>query len=141
MRGRLLIFLFIFAFAGVKAQLPEMHAGRAAHNSGGDTQHTSCSGVQALSVGEFTDELSKLRLETYDEGKLTQAKQIAGSSCLTVGQIAEICKTFGFEESKLSFAEFAYDHCTEPQNYGRLSTVFAFSSNADELTKYVQSRQ
>ena len=42
---------------------------------------------------------------------------------------------------KLDFAKYAYDFCIEPRNYFKLNGIFSFSSNVDELSDYVQSRQ
>ena len=75
-----------------------------------------------------------------DLTRLKTAKQIAGSNCLSTGQIVEICKVFGFEETKLDFAKFAYDHCTEKQNYFKVNNVFGFSSSVDDLTNYISGR-
>ena len=53
----------------------------------------------------------------------------------------QIANLFSFDDNKLEFAKFAYDYCIEPRNYFKLNGIFSFSSNADELSDYVQSRQ
>ncbi len=101
----------------------------------------ACSGVTSMAQNDFSVALASIKSQSLDETRLSSARQIAGANCLTTGQIAEICMTFGFEENKLNFAKFAYDHCVEPHNYFKLNNVFGFSSSVDELNKYVESKQ
>jgi hypothetical protein len=73
--------------------------------------------------------------------RLKTAKQVITANCLNVDQIIQIANTFNFEDNKLDFAKYAYDFCSEPRNYFKLNGIFTFSSNVDELSDYVQSRQ
>ncbi len=100
-----------------------------------------CKGAYAMGAGDFASAVSTVKGQGFDETKLKTAKQIAGGNCLNPTQVAEICKLFGFEESKLDFAKFAYDHCTEPQNYFIINNVFGFSSSVDDLTEYISGKQ
>ncbi|MCX6198128.1 MAG: DUF4476 domain-containing protein [Bacteroidetes bacterium] len=100
-----------------------------------------CVGAYPMSSGDFSNVLSTIKGQGFADTQLKTAKQIAGSNCLSTNQISEICKVFGFEETKLDFAKFAYDHCTEPKNYFKINNVFSFSSSSDELNDYVQGRQ
>ena len=99
-----------------------------------------CVGSYAMSGGDFSSALSTIKNQGFDETRLKTAKKIAGGNCLSAGQIAEICKEFGFEETKLNFAKFAYDHCTEPKNYFKINNVFGFSSSVDDLTDYISKK-
>lgn len=100
-----------------------------------------CVGTYPMSSGDFSSALSTIKGQGFADTQLKTAKQIAGSNCLSTNQISEICKVFGFEETKLDFAKFAYDHCTEPKNYFKINNVFSFSSSSDELNEYIQGRQ
>lgn len=104
------------------------------------TQPVGCVNAYPMNGGNFSNAIATIKNQSFEEGKLKTAKQVAGSNCLSTSQIAEVCKCFGFEESKLDFAKFAYDHCTEPGNYWNINNVFSFSSSSDELNDYVQSR-
>jgi hypothetical protein len=99
-----------------------------------------CKGGWPMSAGDFTSAMSTIKGQGFDETKLSTAKQIVSSNCLSANQVADICKAFGFEETKLGFAKFAYARCTEPQNYFKINNVFGFSSSVDDLNKYIQSR-
>jgi len=99
-----------------------------------------CTNAYAMSSGNFSSALATVKNQGFDETRLKTAKQIAQSNCLNTSQIAEICNVFGFEETKLSFAKFAYDYCTEPNNYFKLNNVFSFSSSSEDLSDYVSGR-
>lgn len=100
-----------------------------------------CVNAYPMNSGNFSNALNTIKNQSFEEGKLKTAKQVAGGNCLNTAQIVQICKLFGFEESKLDFAKFAYDHCTEPNNYFNVNNVFSFSSSSDDLNDYVQSRR
>ncbi|HEX9981325.1 MAG TPA: DUF4476 domain-containing protein [Flavobacterium sp.] len=103
-------------------------------------EDAGCRHGHAMSQGNFTSALQTVKGQNFDDTRLKTAKQIASSNCLSATQIAEICKVFGFEETKLDFAKFAYTSCTEQKNYFKVNNVFAFSSSVDELTDYISAR-
>ncbi|MFM7683799.1 MAG: DUF4476 domain-containing protein [Bacteroidota bacterium] len=47
---------------------------------------------------------------------------------------------FGFEETKLDFAKFAYDYCFDVNNYFLVNDAFTFDSTKDELNEYLQTK-
>ena len=100
-----------------------------------------CAGSYAMMPGDFGSAVNTIKKESFDDTKLSTAKQIAGGNCLNAGQIADICKLFSFEEKKLDFAKFAYNHCTDVNNYFKVNGVFTFSSSTEDLNKYIQSKQ
>lgn len=97
-------------------------------------------GCTEMMPADFTAALATIKKQGFDDTRLSTAKQIAGSNCLNATQISSICKEFGFEETKLDFAKFAYDHCSEKKNYFKVNNVFNFSSSTDELNEYIQNR-
>lgn len=94
-----------------------------------------------MAAKDFSNALETVKNQSFDETKLKTAKQITTANCLNVNQIVQIAEVFGFEESKLDFAKFAYDHCVEPKNYFNLNNIFSFSSSVDELTDYIQNKR
>ena len=97
-----------------------------------------CNGSYPMGSGDFSSALSTIKGQGFSDTQLKTAKQIASSNCLSTNQISEICKVFGFEETKLDFAKFAYSHCTEQKNYFKVNNVFSFSSSSDDLNEYIQ---
>ena len=79
--------------------------------------------------------------ETFEDKKLTIAKQATQAEWLTVDQLAEIAMLFDFENTKLEYLKFAYDYCFDPNKYYKLNKVFEFSYSIEELNDYIQSHR
>lgn len=105
-----------------------------------DAVQDGCYGARPMNNGNFSSALQTIRNQGFDESRLKTAKQIAQNNCLNTNQIVDICKIFGFEETKLDFAKFAFDACVEPQNYFKVNNVFSFTSSADELNDFISRR-
>ncbi len=93
-----------------------------------------------MSDGEFDDARKSIEGKGFEESKMTTAKQVGGGHCFKVSQVKTIMGLFGFEETKLDFAKFAYDHVYDKGNYYQVNDVFGFESSIDDLNKYIQSR-
>ncbi len=106
----------------------------------GEPVSRGCPGAYAINSSNFSNALTTVKKQGFEETRLKTAKQIIASNCMNVSQIAQIANIFGFEETKLDFAKFAYDYCTEPRNYFNLNNIFAFSSSVDDLTDYIQKK-
>ncbi len=76
---------------------------------------------------------------SFEDTKLSTAKAILSSNCMSTGQVMEICKSFGFEGSKLDFAKFAYSKTTDPGNYFKVGQVFNFDASKTDLNNYISS--
>lgn len=106
-----------------------------------DRTVTSASGCShAMSVSEFADARKSIEGKGFEETKMTLAKQIGRSNCFSTDQVKDIMTLFGFEDSKLDFAKFAYDRTVDTRNYYKVNDAFGFSTSVDELNKYIQGR-
>lgn len=76
----------------------------------------------------------------FDDTRLSTAKQVAKANCLTTDQIVEIMAIFGFEDSRLAFAKYAYDYCFDQNNYYNVSQGFSFDSSTEELNQYIETK-
>ncbi|MFZ4784033.1 MAG: DUF4476 domain-containing protein [Flavobacteriales bacterium] len=95
---------------------------------------------KAMDAASFNTAKSSISSKGFDETRLTVAKQVAKSNCLSTSQIKEIMNIFGFEETKLDFAKYAYDYCTDQGNYYLINDAFSFESTIDELNQYIESK-
>lgn len=100
-----------------------------------------CNGRSSMNATNFNAALATIKKQSFEDTRLKTAKQVVGANCLNVNQIIEIANLFNFEDNKLDFAKHAYDYCIEPRNYFKLNGIFSFSSNVDNLSDYIQSRQ
>ena len=77
--------------------------------------------------------------ESFDEGKMTVAKQATSKKCLTVNQIKQIMDEFSFSKNKLDFAKYGYTRCYNPDDYYQVNAAFDFDSEKKELNEYIAS--
>jgi hypothetical protein len=93
-----------------------------------------------MSATEFADARKSIEGKSFEESKMTMAKQIGQDRCFTVEQVKGIMGTFSFEDSKIDFAKFAYDRTYDIGNYYKVNDAFTFESSMDELNTFIQSR-
>jgi hypothetical protein len=85
----------------------------------------------------FNDAKQSIASASFEDTKLSTAKTIIGANNVTTNQIMEICNLFSFENSKMTFAKFAYNRCVDPQNYFKIASVMSFDSNKKALNDFI----
>ena len=103
-------------------------------------QYTGNCNGWPMNGADFSAAKKTISESSFDDTKLSTAKSIASSNCLTCDQILQICNLFSFEENKLTFAKFAYKYTTDPKNYFKVNNVFNFSSSKEELNEFIQGQ-
>ena len=94
-----------------------------------------------MSSADFLDAKKTINESSFDETKLSTAKSIISSNCVSVEQVIGICSLFSFEDKKLDFAKFAYGRTTDPRNYFKVVNVLTFSDSKEELNEYIQNQR
>jgi hypothetical protein len=94
-----------------------------------------------MSEEDFNRAMSSVQSKSFDNTKLVVAKQIASANCLKVSQVKRMTKLFSFDNGKLDFAKYAYDHTYDIGNYYQVNDVFDFDNSAKELSNYITSRK
>ncbi len=74
---------------------------------------------------------------SFEDTRLSTAKTVLKSNCISTDQVVEICKLFGTDESKLSFAKAAYAKTTDKNNYFKVGNVFTFDASKTELNNFL----
>jgi hypothetical protein len=87
---------------------------------------------------EFALAINSLRNESFETGKINFAKSMTTSGPICVDQIIQVCNIFSFEASKLEYAKFAYQYCTDKNLYYLVNNVFQFQASKDELSKFIR---
>ena len=82
---------------------------------------------------------SSINSKTFEESKMTIAKQILNNNCLLSGQVREIMLLFTFEDSRLDFAKYAYGRTYDIGNYYKVNDAFTFESSIEDLDSYISS--
>ncbi len=78
--------------------------------------------------------------KSFEDSKMTIAKQATRGKCLNAAQVKEIMALFSFEESKLEYAKYAYDFTFDQDNYYLVNDAFTFESSIDDLNQYLEGR-
>ncbi len=89
---------------------------------------------------EFDDARKSIESKSFEDTKMTVAKQIGRDRCFTTDQVKAIMGVFSFEDSKLDFAKYAYDRTHDIGNYYKLNDAFTFESSVDDLNEFLQAR-
>lgn len=90
-----------------------------------------------MDQGSFAGAKNSINSKSFEDSKLTMAKQIIGSNCLTSAQVKEIMLLFSFEGTRLDFAKFAYGRTYDIGNYYMVNDAFTFESSIDDLNAYI----
>jgi len=90
-----------------------------------------------MAPADFSSVKNSISSKSFEDSKLTIAKQVVGSNCLLCSQVKEIMLLFSFEDTRLDFAKFAYGHTYDIGNYYMLNDAFTFESSIDELNEYI----
>lgn len=91
-----------------------------------------------MNRADFEEAKNTIRTKSFEDSKLTIAKQIIGSNCLLSGQVKEILMLFTYESTKLDFAKFAYRYTLDQGNYFKINDVFTFESSIQELDEFIK---
>jgi hypothetical protein len=96
--------------------------------------------LKSMDDASFAKAVQNVSSKGFDDTKLSTAKQIIKANCFTSEQIKTMLSAFGFEETKLDFAKFAYDYCFDTNNYYIINDAFGFDSTIEELNEFLQTK-
>lgn len=103
------------------------------NNYGGYSGRVGC--PNPMNDGEFSSVLGSISRNDFENTKLSMAKQIIGSRCVTSAQVRSVMQVFEFENSRLEFAKFAYRNTYDIDNYFMVNDAFEFESSKTDLMK------
>lgn len=90
-----------------------------------------------MDMRTFNDAKQSIASASFEDTKLSTAKTIIGANFVTTTQVMEICRLFSFENTKVAFAQFAYNRTIDPQNYFKVANVLTFDSNKKLLNDFI----
>ena len=94
-----------------------------------------------MSRGDFESFKGSLSTKSFEDSKMTMAKQVLNNNCLTSAQVREVMSLFTFEETKLDFAKYAYGHTYDLGNFYKVNDAFGFETSIDELNNYISTQR
>lgn len=90
-----------------------------------------------MSQADFDALKASISAKSFDDSKLTMAKQVITSNCLLCSQVRELMLLFSFEDNKLELAKYAYGYTYDLGNFYKVNDAFTFESSIDELNNYI----
>ena len=96
--------------------------------------------ASSMAATSFMKAKDSISASSFEDSKMTVAKQVTKANCMTAEQIMEVMGLFSFEDNKLEYAKFAYDFCYNQGDYYEVNTAFTFESSIEELNKYLESK-
>lgn len=90
-----------------------------------------------MSQKDFNDFTNSVSSKSFEESKLTIAKQALNNNCLITSQVKEVMLLFTFEQTRLDFAKYAYTRTHDVGNYFKINDAFTFESSIDDLNSYI----
>jgi hypothetical protein len=94
-----------------------------------------------MSRGDFESFKGSLASKSFEDSKMTMAKQVLNNNCLTSAQVREVMALFSFEATKLDFAKYAYGHTYDLGNYFKVNDAFGYESSIEELNEYINNQR
>ncbi len=107
----------------------------------GGTVVTTQGCVYPMGTSDFNAAKTSISSKSFEDSKVTVAKQVIDANCLSTRQVKEIMQLMTFEENKLTIAKYAYNKTTDPNNYFQLNDAFTFESSIDELNAYINANR
>ena len=104
------------------------------------TPQSTTTVVRAMNSMDFQKAVEQIKKQTFEDTKMTVAKQVLKNNYMNCAQIKTIIGLFTYEASKLDFAKVAYDKCVEKNNYYLLNDAFTYSASVDELNEFLESK-
>lgn len=95
--------------------------------------------VRAMDDQTFSEFLSLLNKEAFENSKIKMANSVLSSSAITTNQLITVLKTFAFDDNKLILAKSAYPSIFDKENFFKVVGVFTFSQNKDQLLDYIKT--
>lgn len=94
-----------------------------------------------MNPADFSDLKNSIASKSFEDSKMTIAKQVLQNNCLFVSQVKDLMGQFTFEATKLDFAKYAYDFTYDIGNYFKVNDMFTFESSIDDLNSHISSRK
>ena len=92
-----------------------------------------------MDLNSFKTAKQTVAQASFEDTKFATAQSMFETNCLSTDEVVEICRLFGFEESKLKFAKFAYSRTSDRANYAKVVKALSFPTSKTELTNFINS--
>jgi hypothetical protein len=109
--------------------------------NGNNNGNWNNNGPQCMNDRVFEQFKQTLRNESFDNTRVTLAKQTLATNFFTSAQVKDIVSLFSFESNKLEIAKYAYDFTVDKGSYFVINDAFSYGSSKEELNNYIRTRR
>ncbi len=93
-----------------------------------------------IDQAQFAGIRQSVASKTWDESRVTIAKQVISSNCLLSSQVRDLMSIMEWEESRLDIAKFAYGFTYDIGNYYKLNDAFEWEQSIQDLNAHIGRR-
>ena len=93
-----------------------------------------------IDQAQFAGIRQSVASKTWDESRITIAKQVIGSNCLLSSQVRDLMSVMEWEESRLDIAKFAYGFTYDIGNYYKLNDAYEWEQSIQDLNAHISRR-
>jgi hypothetical protein len=90
-----------------------------------------------ISEADFYSSTAAISHAPFDPPKLSNAKNLSRTKCLSADQVRQVIYIFDGEKTKLDFAKYAYEYVFDPENYDDVNDALREKS-VQELKRYIE---
>ncbi|RYZ23559.1 MAG: DUF4476 domain-containing protein [Chitinophagaceae bacterium] len=112
--------------------------GNNGNNGNGNTGWNGAN--QAMTTTNFNALLAQLRAETFDNTKLTLAKDALAMNRVSAAQVKQLMQLFTFDSDRLEMAKAAYPRTVDKNNYFQVMDAFEFSNSKEQLSAWIRTQ-
>lgn len=85
--------------------------------------------------------MEMFKVEFFDDTRLNYVKTtLQGGKLVNMEQTRRIATAFSYDKARVRFLKFAYDYCTENDNYSVLELLLTDSAAKEDFNKFLQSK-
>ncbi len=116
------------------------------NNDNGNDVQPNISPVAPEKLGTLTDTKvdalkTNVASKNTDTEKMKLLKDGLKDEKMTTAQVGAMMDWFGFESSKVDFAEWAYSNTVDNEYFSDLDAKFTYKNYQDDLDKFIQSKK
>ncbi|HTF06277.1 MAG TPA: DUF4476 domain-containing protein [Bacteroidia bacterium] len=88
---------------------------------------------------QFKPLIDEIRALSFPADKLNKITLMAKDRCFNVAQIKTFSREFSFDNDKMKLFKMCYDKCPDKNNYYQLVPELGFSSEQEELRRFINA--
>ena len=134
------VWMVLMALLSVSVMAQRPHGGHGARGHETKDRHEHYR-IECATNEQLHMSLQTIENQSFDDKKLEIAKLCVTLGHFCTNDLERMARKFSFDANRQKFLTYAYDYCTDPQNYYSLRDVFEFRTNFDDMMDSVSRRR